>query len=255
MKIVLRIGAQILLAGLLFYGIVGATPELKLLFVILMLINVVAISCSTLITSSLGYHKLLVSASLNIAIALLFFLAGLYLTELLTYEVIEEISKDGSDPSARVVKARLVSFGGIQFLLIYLVHALLSYLDFVELRLPGTTAESPEFSPGLFSVRVGKKLHLIPFSEVSFIEASGNYIDIHCNAKKYSARLTLQEFSDKAHAENLVRIHRSFIVNISELSELEGTNDGYLAVLKTGQKIKVGKQYKPALFQRLGISV
>ena len=249
---IVRLGLQFLLSGLLFYGLVGSTQELKLLYVILMMVNVLAIAMSTLITSATR-RKVMAGISFHIGMALLFLLAGFYLNEMLTYEVIEEVSADRSDPTARVVKARLVSFGGIQFLMIYIVHALLSYLDFLELKLPGTTAESPEFSPSLFSVRVGKKLHLIPFSEVTFIEASGNYINIHCGEKKYATRLTLQEFVDKAHTDDLLRVHRSFVVNLSELRELEGTNDGYMAVLKTGHKIKVGKQYQILLFQKLGI--
>ncbi|MEM7297002.1 MAG: LytTR family DNA-binding domain-containing protein, partial [Bacteroidota bacterium] len=248
-----RICIQILLSGLFFYSLVGSTSELKLLFAVLMMTNILAVFLSTLITTTIGKNRMILSALFNAGVVLVFFLTGHYLQDLLTYEVIEEMSEDLNDPSAIVVKARLVSYGGVQFMLIGIVHSLLSYLDFLEIRLSGGEAEPAEFSKNVFSVKVGKKLHLIPFEEIDFIEASGNYIHIFQGEKKFPARLTLQEFTEKVQSENLIRIHRSFMVNLTQIRELEGTNDGYLAVLRSGKKIKVGKQYKSMLFERLGI--
>lgn len=252
-KSLVRISIQILLSGLFFYSLVGSTSELKLLFAVLMMTNILAIFLSTLITSSIGRNRMVLSVLFNTSLILVFFLTGHYLQDLLTYEVIEEMAEELDDPTAVVVKARLVSYGGIQFMLIAIVHALLSYLDFLDIRWSGQEAESAEFSKNVFSVRMGKKLHLIPFDEIDFIEASGNYIHIYQGEKKYPARLTLQEFTEKVQSENLLRIHRSFMVNLNQIRELEGVNDGYVTVLRSGHKIKVGKQYKVSLFERLGI--
>lgn len=248
-----RIGVQLLLSGLVLYSVIGSSPELKLLFIVLLFVNMLAIFLSSFITLTMGKDRILNSVMFNMGLSILFFLIGVYLQDLLTYEIIEESKPDEMDHHATVIKARNVSFGGIQFLLIAIVHAMLSYIDFFEIRLTKETQGSTQFSDTLFSVKIGKKLHLIPFSEIDFIEASGNYVQIHQGEKHYPARLTLQEFYEKAHSENLIRVHRSFIINMTQVRELEGSGDGYMAVLKSGRKIKIGKQYKQELFQQLGI--
>lgn len=252
-KSLIRIGIQLLLSGLIFYGLVGSTPELKLLFVVLIFVNIAAVFLSTFTSLTIGKAQIKYSIILNLVISFCFFLLGFYLRDLLTYEVIEEMSVDKNDPRATVIKARLVSYGGIEFFLIFIIHSLLSYVDFLVIRLTKEEPESAKFSGSLFSVKIGKKLHLIPFSEIDFIEASGNYVHIYQGDKQYPARLTLQEFHEKAQSDILIRVHRSFVINMSQIREFEGSGDGYSAVLRNGRKIKIGKQYKKSVFQRLGI--
>ncbi|UCE94759.1 MAG: LytTR family transcriptional regulator, partial [Flavobacteriaceae bacterium] len=188
---------QLVLTILVFYGLVGTHDEMKGLYMILLLTNVVAIISSVAILKSFP-NNLKKSIFMNLLAGGFYYFIGMYLEAQLTYELVEQMEVDANDPTSKVVTARLVSYGQLEFLLIYLVHALFAYVPYLDLKSPSRQSTLGVFSKELFSVRIGKKMYLIPFNEIEYIEASGNYIQVFKNGKKYTARLTLQEFSEKA---------------------------------------------------------
>ncbi|MCB0279586.1 MAG: LytTR family transcriptional regulator, partial [Calditrichaeota bacterium] len=236
-----------------FYLLIGFNPELKLLYLVVMTIDLIALIIAVVLLEKFATKSPLLTVLIHLGIALIFLLIGIYLGDQLRYEIVESVGIDPADSAAKVVKARLVTYGGADFFLIYCVNAALAYLPFVSFSFNKREAESTDFSGQLFSVKIGKKVYLIPYEEIDYIEASGNYIQIIKNEQRYSARLTLQEFLDQARSEKLCRIHRSFIVNLNRISELEQLTDGYAVILKNGKKLKIGKQYKTELLRLLGV--
>jgi DNA-binding LytR/AlgR family response regulator len=96
-----------------------------------------------------------------------------------------------------------------------------------------------------------KKDHLlvkIRFDELQWIEADRNYLELHCQEKRFLIRTTLKDFLDKLPADQFVQVHRSFAVNMKHVSALE-----YGAVIVNKQKIPLSRSFLDQLKERLKI--
>lgn len=103
-------------------------------------------------------------------------------------------------------------------------------------------------------VKTGSKIKIIPLSDVLFLEADDDYVKIHTPEGSFLKNKTLTHFEKLLGERNFVRVHRSFIVKINEITRIEPyEKDSHLAVLKTGEKIPVSKTGFPKLRQALGL--
>ncbi len=94
-------------------------------------------------------------------------------------------------------------------------------------------------------VKLGNKITFINTSEIKYILASGYYAEIYTNDKKYLLREPLSSLIENLNAETFIRIHRSTIINVKELSEVISSNYGELDVkMKDAQQFRISKSYK-----------
>lgn len=92
------------------------------------------------------------------------------------------------------------------------------------------------------------KIELVALSEVIFLNASGNYIEVNTSKEKFLTRGTISQIESELDPESFVRIHRSTIVKKSEIKELQNYFNGeYMVVLKSGHQLKMSRSYKGAL--------
>jgi two-component system LytT family response regulator len=91
--------------------------------------------------------------------------------------------------------------------------------------------------------RLGTKVTVIPVDRIQYMEAADDYVMIHSELGNHLKEKTMKYFEAHLPEEQFVRIHRSYIVNISEIKSLEQySKDSYLAVLKNGDKLKVSAE-------------
>lgn len=103
-------------------------------------------------------------------------------------------------------------------------------------------------------VKTGNKIKIIPLSDVLFLEADDDYVKIHTPEGSFLKNKTLTHFEKLLGESNFVRVHRSFIVKINEITRIDPyEKDSHLAILKTGEKIPVSKTGFPKLRQVLGL--
>jgi two-component system LytT family response regulator len=129
------------------------------------------------------------------------------------------------------------------------IQSLLSYLH-------GRTAKgpsSPAFS-NTIPIKGSGKISFVELKDIVHIEASGYYIEIHTTDKKYLLRESLANMADKLDEQTFIRIHRSTIVNLHFLEEIQHNGSSEVeVVLKNGRSFRVSKSYRDELFGRLGI--
>jgi DNA-binding LytR/AlgR family response regulator len=75
---------------------------------------------------------------------------------------------------------------------------------------------------GKILVKADKKLYALPFSDILFIEGQGDYIRIHTSQRKLMIHDTLKNFLESLPAEEFLRIHKSFVVNLRHIEFMEG---------------------------------
>ncbi|MDR2840016.1 MAG: LytTR family transcriptional regulator DNA-binding domain-containing protein [Paludibacter sp.] len=104
------------------------------------------------------------------------------------------------------------------------------------------------------TVKTAQKLNVISISEIMYLQADGDYVQIHSAAGKFLKEQTMKYFADNLPQDNFVRIHRSFIVNINYISRLERYGkQTQILTLKNGEKLKVSPAGYQILKNRLKI--
>jgi two-component system LytT family response regulator len=103
-------------------------------------------------------------------------------------------------------------------------------------------------------VKGAGRVRLLPVDQIAWIEAEGMYVTIHTrDAATHLHRALLGSLESSLDARRFVRIHRSSIVNIDVVSELRQDAHGdYIAVLRDGTEVRVGRRFLARLRTRLG---
>jgi two-component system LytT family response regulator len=101
-------------------------------------------------------------------------------------------------------------------------------------------------------VKSGDRLLFVPFDELDFIRASANYVRLHLGRTVYAVRETITAMESNLPADRFVRIHRSYIVNLSAIRELYHAGGGeYIIALRSGRQLPVGPTYPPVIRRAL----
>jgi len=91
-------------------------------------------------------------------------------------------------------------------------------------------------------VKKGSELIMIPVSEVLFIESSDDYVFVHTADSKYIKNGTMKYYQDHLSSHVFVRIHRSYLVNITKITKIEKyEKDTHLVIIDEKHKLKVSK--------------
>lgn len=103
-------------------------------------------------------------------------------------------------------------------------------------------------------VRVKNDIKIIPVQAVRYFEAEDDYVGIHTEEGKFLKKMTMKQLEDSLDAGKFARVHRSFLINLNEISGIEPyERESYLAKLRSGEKIPVSKSGYARLRQVLGL--
>jgi len=92
-------------------------------------------------------------------------------------------------------------------------------------------------------VRSGSKIHVLKLDDVRFIEAQDDYIKIHSIKGAFLKQQTMKHMERNLPDDVFVRIHRSYILNINFLNQLEiYDRHGYTAITTDNNKLPVSRQ-------------
>jgi len=80
--------------------------------------------------------------------------------------------------------------------------------------------EEPYIMSDCIFVRSHDKMVKVCINNILYIEAERNYCKIHCKDKEHLLVTTLKYLEEKLPSNNLMRIHRSFIVNLHHIDEI-----------------------------------
>jgi len=111
-----------------------------------------------------------------------------------------------------------------------------------------STANKPAREKRLI-IKSGGRVIFIQLDEIDWIEAAANYVRLHVGGKNaYLFREAISRMADKLDASEFIRIHRSFIVNVSRIKELQPCNNGeFMVLLRNGKVLPCSRFYRHAL--------
>jgi two-component system LytT family response regulator len=102
-------------------------------------------------------------------------------------------------------------------------------------------------------VKSGGTTRFIRAADIDWIEAAGVYVTLHVAGKELLYRAALNDLAEKLDPRRFVRVHRSALVNIESILQLEPISHGeFEAVLKNGARTRVSRTFRIQLEKRLG---
>ena len=98
------------------------------------------------------------------------------------------------------------------------------------------------------------RVRLLPVQQITWIEAAGMYVKLHMrDGATHLHRSLLGDLDAALDKRRFVRVHRSAIVNVDVIEELQQDAHGdYTVVLKDRTEVRLGRRYRARLQDRLG---
>ena len=120
-----------------------------------------------------------------------------------------------------------------------------SYMDESE------TSSTP-LPDRLLVKKLGKEF-LVAVSDIRWVEASGNYANLHVKDSVYPMRITLSRLESLLPRDMFIRIHRSLMVNLGSINHIQPTEAGdYGVFLHTGEELTLSRRYRDAFKAAMG---
>jgi len=102
-------------------------------------------------------------------------------------------------------------------------------------------------------IKAGGRITFLSTDEINWIEADDKYVHLHTGKVSPMVRQTLSAMETQLDPKKFRRVHRSAIVNIERIKELQPLFSGeYSILLRDGTKLTLSRNYKDKLFELLG---
>jgi two-component system, LytTR family, response regulator len=102
--------------------------------------------------------------------------------------------------------------------------------------------------------RDGDRIEVVPFAEIDWVAADGDYVRVHVGGRQLLLRLTMTRMEAALPPDQHVRIHRSTIVNIARVRTLKALpNADCVVTLTTGATLRASRSYVDRLRTLLGV--
>ena len=110
------------------------------------------------------------------------------------------------------------------------------------------TMASPSRYLQRLAVRSGGKTILVDVAEIDWLEAAENYVQIHTARGGHLLHVTMATLEKSLDPNIFLRIHRSVIVNVTRIRELQPVMHGeYAITLSSGTRLQSGRSYSERL--------
>lgn len=125
-----------------------------------------------------------------------------------------------------------------------------SYLAKGDANEPEPTMET---RPERLLIKKLDREFLVQVSTIEWIEASGNYANLHVKESVYPMRITMEKL-EKLLPDNFIRVHRSTIVDVGQIQEVEALDAGdYQIKLRSGKTLTLSRRYREAFKNQLSL--
>jgi two-component system, LytTR family, response regulator len=100
------------------------------------------------------------------------------------------------------------------------------------------------------ALRSAGKISFVNVDDIQYVQAAENYVQLHLKNARHLLHVPIITLEASLDPEMFLRIHRSMIVNVKEIQELEtGPHGEYVVVLKGGAKLQSSRSYHEKIKQ------
>jgi two-component system LytT family response regulator len=99
-------------------------------------------------------------------------------------------------------------------------------------------------------IKSSGRVFFLRTEELDWIEAEGNYLRVHAGRESHLLRETMNRLASKLDPDKFLRIHRSTLVNIERIKELQPLFSGdYVVILRDGKQLTLSRSYRDKLLE------
>ncbi|RKH20549.1 DNA-binding response regulator [Corallococcus sp. CA047B] len=125
---------------------------------------------------------------------------------------------------------------------------LLARLESLSLR------QSPTPYVTRLVAKVGWRMRFLQVEDIDYLTAEGNYVSVHVGKQSHLTRETMSALEEKLDPKQFLRAHRSFIVRLDRIEEVEPLPPGeYAFILRDGTRLTSGRSYRAQVQRALGL--
>lgn len=122
----------------------------------------------------------------------------------------------------------------------------------IQALLENTTKQPDEKSR--IVVKNGSDIRIVPMADVMYIEAYDDYVKIFTKDTYFLKKKTMNYYEQVLDSSQFFRTHRSFIINLQELTKIEPLEKNtYVVLLKNGKRIPLSRTGYSKLKETLGV--
>lgn len=112
----------------------------------------------------------------------------------------------------------------------------------------GLAAAEPVDRPDRFLVRKLGKEFLVAAADIEYLQASGNYVNLHVKGRDYPLRSTMAALEPRLDPARFARVHRSWMVNLDEIAEIEPLETGDARIrMRDNAVVPCSRSYRATL--------
>jgi two-component system LytT family response regulator len=121
---------------------------------------------------------------------------------------------------------------------------------------PASTTTATATMDGHITVRQWNRVHFVRVDDIDFVEAEDNYVVVHAASRAYKGRDRISDVASQLDARRFVRIHRSTIVHVAKIREIQPLTHGdHAVILRDGKVLRVARSRRQALELALGVEL
>jgi two-component system, LytTR family, response regulator len=106
-----------------------------------------------------------------------------------------------------------------------------------------TLTASPQYLTRL-AIRSAGKTYFVNVADVDWMQAAENYVQLYAGTSKHLIHVPMQTLHQSLDPAQFLRIHRSLIVNVSRIKEVENAGRGeFVLVLRNGERLQSSRTY------------
>ena len=98
--------------------------------------------------------------------------------------------------------------------------------------------------PSRLVVQTGSGDAILSYGDILYLEAARNYVDVHTGTRSYLIRDTIAKLEERLADGSFVRCHRSFIVNLEAVAEIQLLDGAHKILLKNGTFVPLSRGYR-----------
>jgi two-component system LytT family response regulator len=103
------------------------------------------------------------------------------------------------------------------------------------------------------TIKSGGRIFFVKTEDIDWVEAAGNYLRLHVGNQTHLLRETMNGLETRLDPERFWRIHRSTIVNVDRVQELQPLFHGdYAVILHDGTQLTLSRSYRGTLPRYFG---
>ena len=102
-------------------------------------------------------------------------------------------------------------------------------------------------------IKSAGRIMFLRTDEIDWIEAADNYVRLHVGSESHLLRVTLASLEGRLDSAKFMRIHRSTVVNIDRMKELQPWFHGdYVVILQDGTRLNLSRTYRDRVIELVG---